>query len=218
MRLRNVVILGFSLVVSSCIQDSPQDQNENLEIEETEYIPDSLVTDSFVKYVIQPESSELNWIGERVGGEGHKGKVNIKSGYLRCTQNRISGGEIIIDMTSLREFPVESEETTQILIGYLHSSRFFDTEKYPIAILKIREENRGKLYADLQIRNSSKPVVIPFRKEIEDHILKASGEFGIDRTLWGIDYLSESGKLNPGELIIKDSIYFSTRIVAFKEG
>jgi polyisoprenoid-binding protein YceI len=168
-------------------------------------------------FEIKQNASSVTWKGERITGEFHTGTVDIKSGNIRTTEAGIIGGEMVLDMTSMKELKPESEETTIVVMGYLQSERFFNTDKYPNAVLTIKGEKENKLLCDLTIRNVKKEILVPFTKTLNNDTIKANANFKIDRTDWGIDYRSAKNYKDLGMMAIKDSIGFKTAILAVKK-
>lgn len=206
---------------SACLPDSENGQQnqdqDSLQSDAYEVVPDSLATEGFENYGIVSRASVLQWRGERISGEGHQGTVDISGGNIRIRDMRIEGGQITLDMTSMKETGEErEEETSSVVMGYLHSQRFFDTEKFPKAILTIKGEQQNMLVADLHIKDITREIRIPFNKTISGDTLKAGGNFAIDRTQWGLTYRSASKTKDLGSLVIKDSIYFKTRILGIR--
>jgi polyisoprenoid-binding protein YceI len=195
-----------------------QGQDEEIISEnEFETVPDSLAAEGFDDFRIVSRASVLQWRGERISGEGHQGTVDVASGNIRVRDQRIEGGQIWLDMTSMKETGEErEEETSSVVMGYLHSQRFFDTEKFPKALLTITGESQGMLLADLKIKDNTRAVMIPFHKSINGDTLRAGGSFAIDRTKWGLTYRSAGQTKDLGSLVIKDSIFFRTKVIAIK--
>jgi polyisoprenoid-binding protein YceI len=219
--LRTAFILATLSLLSfnSCIPDGQGEKQgqdeESISEKEFETVPDSLAEEGFDDFRIVPRASVLQWRGERISGEGHQGTVDVASGNIRVRDQRIEGGQIWLDMTSMKETGEErEEETSSVVMGYLHSQRFFDTEKFPKALLTIKGESQGMLLADLKIKDNTRAVMIPFNKSISGDTLRAGGSFAIDRTKWGLTYRSAGQTKDLGSLVIKDSIFFRTKVVA----
>lgn len=221
--LRIAFILAALLLFSltGCMPEGEggnQGQDEEIISEKDfETVPDSLAAEGFDDFRIVPRASVLQWRGERISGEGHQGTVDVASGNIRVRDQRIEGGQIWLDMTSMKETGEErEEETSSVVMGYLHSQRFFDTENFPKALLTIKGESQGMLLADLKIKDNTRAVMIPFHKSINGDTLRAGGSFAIDRTKWGLTYRSAGQTKDLGSLVIKDSIFFRTKVVAIK--
>lgn len=218
----NIFLMIAPALIIGCLPDGEGDagdiSGDTTAINEYEVIPDSLAEEGYSVFKVVPKKSVLQWRGERITGEGHQGTVDISQGNIRVRDERMEGGQIRLDMTSMKETGEErEEETSSVVMGYLHSQRFFDTEKYPEAVLTIKGENQGMLIADLKIRDVTRAVMIPIKKRMSGDTLMANGNFAIDRTQWGINFRSAGKNKDLGSLVIKDSIYFKTRVLAIKE-
>lgn len=210
-------IVIISLSIGSCMPESEYQDNSNVTDQEREMLSDSIKNLEVDVFEIKQKASSVNWKGERITGEFHIGSVDIKSGNIKTLSAGIVGGEMVLDMTSMKELNPQSEETTIVVMGYLQSERFFNTDKYPNAVLTIKGEKENKLLCDLTIRNIKKEILVPFTKTISNDSLKASANFKIDRTDWGIDFRSAKNYKDLGLMAIKDSIGFNTTILAVKK-
>ena len=61
------------------------------------------------RYVVDIDKSSIFWIGRKMTGE-HFGKIKVKEGYIDIDENRINGGNIIIDMESITVLDIEEEK------------------------------------------------------------------------------------------------------------
>jgi len=68
---------------------------------------------SQTKHNAVPEKTTLSWLGEKVLGQ-HTGTIVLKSGWLNWNDNRITGGEFVIDMTSIKD-----DDASEKLQGHL---------------------------------------------------------------------------------------------------
>ena len=53
-----------------------------------------------VEMEINTTESSINWLAKKVTGQ-HEGNINLISGNLEMTENKISGGSFKVDMTSI---------------------------------------------------------------------------------------------------------------------
>ena len=156
---------------------------------------------------IDTNKSELKWSGEYAFYfGGHDGIISFKEGYFIKTNDVISGGEFIIDMTSIVCNDIEDEEANDGLVGHLKNEDFFNVEKFKTAKLVItsvdyHDNSHMKIYANLTIKGITLP--INFRAEVDYEAQQMTTKFKIDRQRWGIDYNS---KLRDGA--IADGIGF----------
>ena len=83
------------------------------------------------KKVIKVDDSKVVWKGYKVTGS-HEGTISIKSGSLVFDNEKLTGGEFVMDMTTIGATDLEGEYKGK-LDGHLKSDDFFGVEKYPTA-------------------------------------------------------------------------------------
>ncbi|MGE5420558.1 MAG: YceI family protein [Chloroflexota bacterium] len=164
------------------------------------------------KLTADTDKTKLEWLGEKVTGE-HKGTVNLKSGWLTWDGSKITGGEFLIDMTTLKD-----ETDNQKLEGHLRSADFFGVEKYPASKLVITEstpfeKGTGTVKGNLTIKDITQPV--EFKAAVQQ---KEDGQWfysniTIDRTKYDIRYGSGSFFDNLGDKTIYDEFKLKVALV-----
>lgn len=153
---------------------------------------------------IDSDASVIAWKGYKVLGS-HEGTLKVKSGSLTFNDAGLIGGEIIVDMTSLKVTDIEGEMAKN-LAGHLSSPDFFATSEHPTAAIKITKvSSRGKpgdykIKGDITIKNITKE--ISFNANIEDN--SATAELQIDRSEFDVKYGSGSFFDNLGDNTIYD--------------
>lgn len=163
------------------------------------------------KLNIDVDKSEIKWIGEYTFYfGGHDGTIKFKEGNFIKTKNKITGGEFVIDMNSITNTDIKTEEANTSLVNHLKDPDFFDVEKFPISKLVIskveyHDANHMKIYANFTIKGITLP--IDFQAEINDEKQQMKAKFKIDRMRWGISYNS---KLRDGAL--SDAIGFEIKL------
>ena len=79
-------------------------------------------------FSVELESSSIEWVGEKVAGQ-HDGNINILYGnvsrYLKTDNSMVIDGEFVIDMTSITNNDIASEEYNKYLVDHLNSPDFF---------------------------------------------------------------------------------------------
>ena len=139
------------------------------------------------KFKIQQSSSTVNWTGKKVLGL-HTGSINIANGYIDISDNTITGGEILIDMTSIVITDIEDKKTNQDFLEHLLNDDFFSVAKFKTSKLVINsagkiENDKYKIEGTLTIKDISHPVIFIASIEIFTDTLHFLGEVIIDRTL-----------------------------------
>jgi polyisoprenoid-binding protein YceI len=152
---------------------------------------------------VNASKSTITWIGKKVTGQ-HNGTVALKEGSLVFKGNKLTGGNFIVDMTSLTATDLTGDYLNK-LNGHLKSEDFFGTEKYSTSKLvfkKITTKGNGiyTVTADLTIKDVTAPVTF----EITAKENSANTTFTINRTKYGIKYGSGSFFDNLGDKTIND--------------
>jgi polyisoprenoid-binding protein YceI len=155
------------------------------------------------KLTAKPETSKLEWLGEKVTGE-HKGTINLQSGLLVWKDNKIVSGEFTIDMTSLKD-----KDSNTRLEGHLKSEDFFGVEKFPSSKLVITEstpfdKGTGVVKGNLTIKGVTQPVEFKAAMQKKDDGIWFFANIVIDRTKYNIRYGSGSFFDNLGDKTIYD--------------
>jgi len=152
----------------------------------------AVVTFSFTtmqgeKKEIKTDNSTVTWKGYKVTGS-HYGTVALKSGHLVFDEGKLTGGEFVVDMTTIVTDDLEGEYKGK-LEGHLKSDDFFGTEKFPTSKLvftnvKSTGKNSYEVTGDLTVKGKSAPVTF----EMSIYGNKATANVKIDRTIYDIRY------------------------------
>ncbi len=163
------------------------------------------------------DKSTIEWEGKKVLG-AHNGNVNFLSGFLKIKNNMITGGEFVVDMTTIINTDIDDKEYSDKLVKHLKSEDFFNVSKYKKSFFKITKaepyKDKGnsnlnfKIYGDLTIKGIKKPISFPAILRFEDNGIFARAKFAIDRTKWNIKYKSNSIFSGLGDKFIYDDIWF----------
>lgn len=143
------------------------------------------------KKEIKTDKSKVVWKGYKVTGS-HEGTIAIKSGSLTFNENKLTGGEFVIDMTSLSSTDLEGEYKGK-LDGHLKSDDFFGVEKFPTATLVFTKvtasgKNSYNVTGDLTIKGKTNPITFA----ISIYGNKATASLKVDRTKYDVRYGSTS--------------------------
>tara|TARA_B100000900_G_C20314210_1_gene607425 strand:- start:33 stop:647 length:615 start_codon:yes stop_codon:yes gene_type:complete len=169
----------------------------------------NLVNDEIVS--VNTSKSSVTWKGEKVTGF-HEGVINIKSANLTFNNDELSGGEVIIDMSTINCTDLSGPYKKK-LEDHLNSNDFFNVSDYPLSTLKITEcnkinNNKYNVVANLTIKDVTES--IEFETELINN--KAIAEIIIDRTKFDIKYSSGSFFKNLGDKMIYDDFSISVNI------
>lgn len=169
------------------------------------------------------QKSTLRWEGRKPAGS-HHGTVKLKQGFLKMEGGKPVGGEFIVDLTTISNQDLESEEDRQQLESHLKSKDFFHVSEHPQASFKIEEitpvgasglVQKYRLKGPLTIRGITHTVTLPGKLTVKDQKYVLTGSFSIDRTRWGVKYKSKKffdlGKLK--DKFIYDTIEFDVDLI-----
>lgn len=143
------------------------------------------------KKTIKIEGSKVVWKGYKVTGS-HEGTIALKEGSLTFSEEKLIGGEFVIDMHTIVSTDLEGEYKGK-LEGHLKSDDFFGVENNPTATLnfnnvKATGKNSYEVMGDLTIKGKTNPIV--FTMSVYGN--KANASLKIDRTKYGVKYGSAS--------------------------
>lgn len=156
------------------------------------------------KKEVKVSESKITWKGYKVTGS-HEGKIALKSGHLEMDGNKLTGGEFVVDMTSITNLDMAAGEGKEKLEGHLKSDDFFGVENHPTAKLVITSaesmnKNSYSVKGDLTIKGKTNPVT--FVVSIYEN--KATATLKVDRAKYDVRYGSGSFFDNLGDKAIYD--------------
>ena len=151
----------------------------------------SFTTINKEKKAIKVNESQVVWKGYKVTGT-HEGTINIKTGFLNFEDQKLVGGEFVVDMTTINTTDLQGEYKGK-LDGHLKSDDFFGVTNFPMASLVFTKvnattDNTYNVTANLTIKGKTNPVT--FTVTITGN--KATTSLKIDRTIYNIRYGSAS--------------------------
>jgi polyisoprenoid-binding protein YceI len=170
-----------------------------------------------------PAKSTLKWLAKKVTGQ-HDGTVAVKSGSLTVNGGELTGGNFVLDMTTIKVADIADEGTNAKLVGHLNSDDFFSVEKHKEATFTItkvvaRKGNDGSTHeitGDLTIKGITNSITFPAKVNLRSSGFIATAKFTIDRTKWDIKYGSSSFFAGIGDKAIYDDIAFDLYITSVK--
>jgi polyisoprenoid-binding protein YceI len=172
------------------------------------------------KYKADLNETKLHWLGEKVTGE-HDGSVNLKSGELMLSGDKISSGSFVIDMTSIVNEDMEDPGYKAKLEGHLKSDDFFGVEKYPTATLIITnsesfKNGSGKITGDLTIKGKTKAIEFNAAMQDVDNGKRFYANITVDRTDFDVKYGSGNFFDNLGDKTIYDEFKIKLNMLVTK--
>lgn len=174
-------------------------------------------------HTVNPSKSTLKWLAKKVTGQ-HDGTVDVKSGSLTVSGDQITGGEFVLDMTTIKVADIKDAETNAKLVGHLNSDDFFSTATHKEATFKITKvvakkgENGAthEITGDLTIKGITHSITFPAKVTLLKSGFIALAKFSIDRTKWDVKYGSSNFVAGIGDKAIYDDVEFDLYITSAK--
>jgi polyisoprenoid-binding protein YceI len=119
----------------------------------------------------------------------------------------------------------EKEDLENHLKGYANGKEdhFFNVNKYPEANFEItgveHKEGQTLLSGNLTLKETSKNITFPVQvsmNEADDSLILTSKDIVLDRTEWGIKFMSKSFVENLGDKFIDDQMKIAFDLKAYK--
>lgn len=155
------------------------------------------------KKAVKVDESTVTWKAYKVTGS-HTGTIALKSGALEFDGDKLTGGEFVVDMTSITNTDLEGDYKGK-LEGHLNSDDFFGTATNPTSSLVFTKvetsgKNSYKVTGDLTIKGITKPVTF----DVSIYGSKATATLKVDRAAYDVKYGSGSFFDNLGDKTIYD--------------
>jgi polyisoprenoid-binding protein YceI len=214
--MNNKISIALLVFIIAPLSFAFREAGQNKTIKPTATIPVSPVPKE--KYVIVNKESVVTWKGSMAfAGKGeHIGYVSISKGELIMDKNQLTGGSVVLDMTTITDKVHGSDNS---LIDHLKDPDFFDVKKFPIAVFVITNvaaapAGTADVTGNLTIKGTTNVITFPATLDVKAESVTASGKVTIDRTKWDVRY--KSGKFFSGlaDEAIADEIEFDMKIVA----
>jgi len=191
-------------------------------------------TTTGTSFKVDTTSSNVEWVATKVTAY-HTGTLNVKSGELIVQDDNVTGGNFVLDMTSIVVSgpPGSDAKDNAKLLGHLKSPDSFDVAANPEATFTItsvapfsgtakdsadpRQESISKykvtnpthtVSGNLTIKGVTKNITFPVQLTVSGNSADAIAKFNINRKDWDIVY---PGK--PDDLI-RDEVHLGIALKA----
>ena len=159
--VRLILVSLYAISIYSC--DKIDNTYEHISIKNYKALQSYDVVDTMK---IDLSRSSIKWKGTKMKGLGkHEGYIGFENAYFLCDQDKITGGQLIVDMTSLSVTDIPEHEFIPIrnLNNHLKSEDFFDVMSFPISTFDIRQieytsDNTLRVNGYLTIKNITNPI------------------------------------------------------------
>jgi polyisoprenoid-binding protein YceI len=170
------------------------------------------------KYTADPSVTVIKWQGGKIVGGDHSGTIGLKNGWLTSDGNSISGGEFVVDMTSIKNEDIKDAGSRAKLEGHLRSADFFGVEKYPLSKLVLTGGSQftgGKatVKGNLSIKEATHPVEFTVTEAKSGDLLTYTAVITFDRSLYDVRFGSGKFFSNLGNNAIRDEIKLEVNLV-----
>lgn len=169
-------------------------------------------------FAINPAKSQVKWKGEKLTGT-HTGLILVKDGSLMMQDDRLSGVNITIDMTSIQNTDLDEDGAAK-LEGHLKSPDFFDVDNHGTAMFEatnIEKMDEGyEVTGDLTIKGTTEPVTFMVETTMRGESVYAEGSLVFDRSKYDVRYGSKSFFDDIGDRVIYDDVELMFSILATK--
>jgi len=168
-------------------------------------------------FKIVNSQSSVNWIGKKVTG-AHNGTIGIKVGNFIFNQGKLTGGNVVIDTTSIIILDITDPATNAQFAGHLASDDFFSIEKFPTASLEItkateQDADNYLIEGNLTIKGITHSISFSLQTNANQNGLKASGKILIDRTKYDMKFRSGNFFTNLGDTLIYNEFELNVNII-----
>ncbi|MFC0779900.1 YceI family protein [Flavobacterium sp. HJSW_4] len=169
-------------------------------------------------FKISNTESQVNWIGKKVTGQ-HNGTINIEEGNFTFSNDELTGGNVVIDTTSIVILDVTDPATNQQFAGHLASDDFFSIDKFKTASLDIKVVSKQSssdyfIEGNLTIKGITHPTGFNLEVKRNESDLKASGKIIIDRTKYDMKFRSGNFFTNLGDTLIYNEFELDVNLTA----
>jgi polyisoprenoid-binding protein YceI len=178
-------------------------------------------------FVVDTADSRIKFTGNGVG-KNHPGKFRISSGEVAVNNNRITGGNFVINIKSL-ELDEKGEMYDKKLRPHLLSGDFFDAEKFNTSKFEITavepyEKNdkdtsivdgaNFNISGNLTIKGETRNITFPAKVDLDENELTGKANFDIDRTQWKMNYGNDK---TLGDKFISETVNVKLDLKAHKK-
>lgn len=199
-----IAIVVITLLVKKTDKNLTQEPLPRNEVQQdNSYTEDYSLQDG--TYSFQTNST-IEWSATGVG-KSHTGAIALESGEVVVDDN-VPQGALVFDMSTI------TSDAGDMLNKHLKSDDFFAVETYPTATFDIESYSNNSLVGNLTILEVTQPVIVPVSLDTNDGKLRINGDMSIDRTLWGIEYRSQSIFADIGDKAINDTIDFKINLTS----
>jgi len=220
-KLSTIIILAIISIAVSCKSDQKKEKENKKEVQEKPEVK----FDISGQFQVDQSNSVIHWVGSKPGDK-HKGTIKIKSGEVNFENGELLTGKFTIDMKSINVQDLEGQDKADLenhLKGTVEGKEdhFFNVEKFPTAHFKITSveplEEKYKIEGELEIKGVKNKIEFVSQITIGNNnkaVKLITDNFIIDRTKWGIEFMSKSVFDDLKDKFISDEIQLQVNLKA----
>jgi polyisoprenoid-binding protein YceI len=177
-------------------------------------------------FVVDTARSYIKFTGHGVG-KNHPGTFKLNYGAVAIEKDSLSGGTFVINIKSI-QMAEQGPDIKSKLHPHLLSGDFFDAEKFGTSTFEITnvvpykpkdgekslvEGANYYISGNLTLKGVTKNVSFPVRLDLDGNVLKAKGNFDIDRRQWQMNYGNDK---TLGDKFISETVNIELNLEAQK--
>ncbi len=179
------------------------------------------------KIAVDLEASVVEWSGSKPTGT-HHGTVKLSDGFFTVADGEVTGGQFVIDLTSIVDEDITDPEMNARLVGHLKSEDFFHVDSFPsaefvITSIAMKEgltamegefQPTHEITGNLTMKGITRSVTFTGKINRDgETITGESNSFTIDRTEWNVNYGSRKIFDNLKDQFIHDEMGLRIKVV-----
>lgn len=169
-------------------------------------------------FKIASAHSRIDWIGKKVTG-AHNGTIEVKEGSFFLNDGKVTGGKVIIDMSTITILDVTDPATNTQFAGHLASDDFFSIEKYPTATFEIvsvksQSGNQYHFEGNLTIKGITHLTGFEATVDNSGDSFNLIGKLLVDRTKYAIKFRSGNFFKDLGDTLIYNDFELDVNVMA----
>ena len=165
--------------------------------------------------------SKLEWTGKKLGGE-HYGEIQLSSGHLTFTKNKLTGGAFEMDMASITCVDITDQKSNKRLVDHLKSEDFFSAARFPkstFIITKVESKSTTEylVTGNLTIKGKTNPITFMAKVNATNNETIAESTLAFDRSKFDVKFGSQSFFENLGDKLVYDDVDMTVKLVLRSE-
>ena len=202
MSIKSYLSLFILCTLVACKDSKPE---QTAEVQPEDSNKETLVDNDHISLAVIPAKTVIKWSASKPG-KTHSGRIRVKEGNVRVSTRKVIDADMVIDMSTIRVEDLEGDSKEKLerhLMGLdaVRADDFFNIRKYPFSefslnkvVSLLNDDNYKHLvYGDLRMRDVTKEIAFRANIEFTDGGLTVmSEEFSINRTEWGIKFMSKN--------------------------